>query len=106
LTAKGPLDVGEATAADFTRRLGEAFALTAPDGEGLALRLVEVTPHPHAPPTPGRRRGFSIVFVSDRPRHLPQSIYRLEHDGLGTLELFLVPIGTRDGGIAYEAVFN
>jgi hypothetical protein len=40
--------------------------------------------------------------------HLPQSTYRFEHDTLGVLDLFVVPIGPpADGdGMLYEAVFS
>ncbi|MDX6508976.1 MAG: hypothetical protein QOG81_728, partial [Gaiellaceae bacterium] len=37
---------------------------------------------------------------------LPQQIYRFDHDELGTLEIFIVPIGTDEGGVRYEAVFT
>ena len=30
----------------------------------------------------------------------------LEHDAMGSFDLFLVPLGPRDGGMMYEAVFT
>jgi hypothetical protein len=36
---------------------------------------------------------------------LPQAIYDLEHDALGHLDLFLVPIGPSQGGMRYQASF-
>jgi len=38
---------------------------------------------------------------------LPQAIYTFEHDQLGTLQIFIVPIGpAADGqGMRYEAIF-
>jgi hypothetical protein len=92
--------------ADFARCLGTPFELELPSGERVELTLVEVTPHPHLPPAPGRRRGFSAVFHSAVAGHLPQAIYGLQHAQLGRLELFLVPIGPRQGRMRYEAVFN
>jgi hypothetical protein len=37
---------------------------------------------------------------------MPQRIYRLQHEELGQLELFLVPIGPDADGMCYEAVFS
>jgi hypothetical protein len=37
---------------------------------------------------------------------LPQAIYQLEHDRMGTMDIFLVPIGPDGQGMGYEAVFN
>ena len=37
---------------------------------------------------------------------LPQGTYKVEHEKLGTLEIFLVPIGPDKEGLCYEAIFN
>jgi len=94
------------TEGDFGGRVGESFRIRLASGEYLGVILAEVTAHPYLPPLPERRRGFSIVLESERPGHLPQGIYAVEHDLMGVLELFLVPIGRRDRGMRYEAVFN
>ena len=91
---------------DFIPHLATDFRLRRPDGGALELTLVEASLHPHLPHSPGRRRGFSLVFRSPSPVHLPQGVYGLDHDVMGSLELFLVPIGPREGGMCYEAVFN
>jgi hypothetical protein len=104
VSAGRPLDALEL--ADFTAHVGSAFRLRLADGTALELVLQEATAHPHLPPQPGRRRGFSLVLRSALPGHLPQGIYRLEHESTGPMELFLVPIGPRGGGMCYEAVFN
>lgn len=54
----------------------------------------------------GLHSPFSIVFRGPLRPVLPQGIRRLEHDGLGGLELFLVPIGPDEAGMRYEAVFG
>jgi hypothetical protein len=90
---------------DFEARRGEAFRLTLP-GVVVVLELIEVTAHPYLPPDPNRRRGFSLLFRGGGPGHVPQGTYRLENQAMGTLDLFLVPLGPRDGAMAYEAVFN
>lgn len=91
---------------DFACHLGTAFRLALPSGEWLDLVLIEAAAHPRpAPGAPGRQ-GFSLVFRSELPGHLPQGIYGLEHAHMGRFEIFLVPIGPRQGGMCYEAVFN
>jgi hypothetical protein len=104
VTPGRPLDTLEL--ADFAGHLGTRFRLRRAEGGALELTLVEASPHPHRPHSPGRRRGFSLVFRSPSPDRLPQGVYRLDHDEMGSLELFLVPIGPQEGGMRYEAVFN
>jgi hypothetical protein len=69
----------------------------------LALELVEVTTAGGG--TPGRK-SFSLVFRGAQGRPLPQRIYHLEHDTLGSLEIFLVPIRPDARGPLFQAVFN
>jgi hypothetical protein len=61
--------------------------------------LIEVTEIPRGP---GGRAPFSLVFEGGPDPPLPQGIYRVEHDALGALEIFLVPIAAD----RYEAVFT
>jgi hypothetical protein len=104
VSAGRPLDALEQ--AHFAAHVGTTFRLQQPDGSTLDLVLLEATAHPYLPPQPGRRRGFALVFRSASSGHLPQATYRIEHEVMETLELFLVPIGPREGGMCYEAVFN
>ena|SRR6266581_3062001 len=70
------------------------------------LRLVELRPlgrQPHAP----RVEPFALEFAGPAEPALEQRIHRLEHETLGVIEIFLVPIGLDPaGGLRYEAVFN
>jgi hypothetical protein len=100
------VDVSLLTVSHFEPHIGSNFRLHADDV--LEVELVEaddvggrsgVTPE-------GSRAPFSVVFPGPRDPVLPQRIYRLEHDELGTLDLFLVPIGRDDSGVRYEAVFT
>jgi hypothetical protein len=100
------VELQDLSEAEFSRRLGQPFGVRLRSGEILDAILVEVTPHPYLPLTPERRRGFSIVLKSALPGHLPQAIYTVEHPQMGSMDLFLVPIGPREGGMCYEAVFN
>lgn len=49
---------------------------------------------------------FSILFLGPDQPVLSQGTYAVEHDRLGTLELFLVPMATAQRSTSYEAVFS
>ena len=88
--------------ATFADKVGDTFRLQQDSGEPFELELIE------ARGTAGQsdhREPFSIVFRAPAEPVLDQRIRRLEHDELGALELFLVPIGPDDTGMRYEAVF-
>lgn len=87
----------------FAKCVNSDFAMAA-DGETIPLRLVEVREGVNTP----RQESFSLIFSGPLSPYYPQSIYRLEHENLGTLELFLVPIGPDENRekMHYEAVFN
>jgi len=97
-------DLANLTADDFAPHSGSRYLLRFADAaEPIALELVEVNAAARGP-RPGR--PFSLVFRGPRNALLPQSIYRLEHDAMGALDLFLVPVGPDPQGMCYEAVFN
>ena len=56
--------------------------------------------------TEGERTPFSAVFRGPMEPVLPQQIYSLECEEIGSLDLFLVPIGPDKTGMQYEAVFT
>lgn len=105
------------TAGDFSATQGTRFRVTGgpPGGSPVSFEaeLVEVTAH--ADRAPGTSRApFSVLFHGPLQPVRPQGIYRLEHEQLGTLELFLVPIGPDEPSapgqaptaMRYEAVFG
>ena len=96
------VDPAALTLESFNGRLGEGFRLDS-DDEALDLTLVECE---RLGGTVLEREPFSLVFLGPREPMLPQRIYRLEHDELGELEIFLVPIAQDADGTRYEAVFT
>ena len=99
---------------DTHARISDARDVRAPDRGALpALRrrrpdddatLIEATPL-------GASRGagrqpFSIVFLGPAAPVWRQRIYRVEHSALDPLDVFLVPVGPRDGGMQYQAIFT
>jgi hypothetical protein len=90
----------------FEPRLGESFRIALDDGRRIDVELIEAAAsRGSAPPSEGLREPFAIVFRGPYEPVLPQRIYRIEHDELGPLEIFLVPIGPDVLGMRYEAVF-
>jgi hypothetical protein len=87
------------TVDDFRPLLGDLFRIVPEGAESFDVELVEVT---EIPREPGGRAPFSLVFQGGPDPPLEQRIYRVEHDRLGALEIFLVPIAAD----RYEAVFS
>jgi hypothetical protein len=82
-------------------RLRDTFRLTA-NGADFDLMLAEVEDAGQSL----NRRAFSLIFSGPSQPILPQGTYRLEHAQLGALELFLVPLGPKQGAAHYQAVFT
>lgn len=85
--------------ADFAALRGDRFRIAPDDAPAFEVELVDVT---EIAREPGGRAPFSLVFQGGPNPPLPQRIYRLEHDALGPIAIFLVPIASD----RYEAVFT
>ncbi len=89
----------------FAGRLGERFAIRLDQRAELELTLIEAS---KLGGESDQREPYSLIFLGPLEPVLEQSIYALEHAELGTLEIFLVPVGPdkKKTGIQYEAVFS
>jgi hypothetical protein len=87
---------------DFVNQLHTAFRLTGSTSEGMPLVLDQVS----ATHVYRYQEVFSLVFKGPADRLLQQQIYHLEHERLGPVEIFLVPIEKDGNAVYYEAVFN
>ena len=97
------MDLDAATAATFEPLRGSVFRISAGEGPAFDVELISVAEAEHR----GRSRPqFSLIFRGGPDPPAPQRIYRLDHDDLGALELFLVPLGPDEVGQRYEAVFT
>ncbi len=94
--------IADLTIESFEGRAGEGFRLAADVGT-LDITLIE---YERLGESVLKRAPFSLVFLGPREPVLPQRIYRLTHDELGELEIFLVPIAQDADGTRYEAVFT
>jgi hypothetical protein len=96
--------LSDLTDADFAARLHEKFLVDLGSSQ-LEIELIaadRIGPAPEG----GRREPFSVVFRGPQEPLLPQRIYQLRHEGMGVLEVFLVPIGPDADGQRYELVFT
>ena len=96
------------TVDDFKPVVGERFALDL-DGTGsLDLELAAARTYDADAPAvdeSGTRSPFLVQFRGPGDLILPQRIYRVDNETVGTLEIFLVPIGNDGSATTYEAVF-
>ncbi len=92
---------------DFAPRCGETFRLQLDGGQVLPLELVDVHDRGRSAVGGPDRSCYALLFRSPgESRFAPQRTYTLEHDALGTIEMFLVPRGPDGKGMTYEAVYN
>lgn len=90
------------TSQAFDPHLGEVFDLAIGE-HSLPLRLAEI----ERLGASGRDGGsFSLLFLGPQQPVLRQAVYPLQRDGLGRIEMFIVPLGFSDHGMRYQAVFN
>ncbi|HYG08802.1 MAG TPA: hypothetical protein VD835_02400 [Pyrinomonadaceae bacterium] len=87
----------------FAAQLNTKFRLGVAPEQIVELELVEVQAQGDVA---GQTQRFSLFFRGPLEQYLPQSIYRMEHEQLGDVEIFIVPVRKDGEGIYYEAVFN
>lgn len=100
-------DVDAPTQEAFSQCLGDVFRIALESGQHLSLELVEAAALP-ARGIISPSQPFTLLFKSAESGFLPQGIYRLQHESMGALEIFLVPVGPdKNGqGMCYESIFN
>jgi len=102
--ARAPLSLAALRLDHFSALIGEHFALC--DGATpLTLQLDSAESLGEAPPG-SARKPFSLVFRGEDSLALAQGTYALEQPRLGRLEIFLVPLASREGESRYQAVFS
>ena len=91
---------------DFADKVEPMFVLSQQGVPAIPLTLAEAAPLQLGAARPDIRLPFSLTFLAKDPRVLPQRTYRMEHDDLGVLEIFLVPTAKDAHGVTYQATFN
>ena len=91
--------------AEFSKHVNQIFTVHLDEENRVDLELVEVKPYKSNSGDVEGMERFSVYFEGPKPL-LPQRTYSLSNEGMGTMELFIVPIGAEGDGFRYEAVFN
>jgi len=95
----------ELTEKEFSQHLNSKFQFDL-NGQKLELELVEVKGYlPQESEQHGMER-FSAFFTGPPGSFLPQGLYQLQHEQMGTFDIFLVPTSNDQKSYRYEAVFN
>ena len=81
---------------------GSKFTMRYVGGQTAEIELVSVTDVGSS----SRQMQFSLIFLGPEDGPIGQGICTLEHEKLGSLDLFLVAIGRDQRGVQYEAIFN
>lgn len=101
------LDLDRLQKTDFDPHLGQTFRIALEPPEALELTLAETRALRGDTVESSPRGPFALLFRGGPPdRYLPQRTYDLEHPEMGTLSVFLVPLGPDKEGMRYEAVFT
>ncbi len=87
---------------DWAGSIGARVTLTAPDGRTADLELSSSTDLIAF----GDFESFTLTFIGRADAPTEQSTYNLTLDGHEPLDVFLVPVGAREGATEFEAVFN
>lgn len=89
---------------DFQPLVGQSLNL----GDGtnsVVLELAEA--RALKSPSPRSAPSFALILRHNGAKQaFGQGLYRLEHPGLGALDLFVVPVGPDGTGMCYEVTFN
>lgn len=103
------MKLAELTQSQFSGYLGDAFRIEGELEVCMNLQLIEAThlsSGRHTKSNGQRPEPFALVFQGPQNSPLDQAIYRLQHEHLGELPVFLVPIDQDEEGVYYEAIFN
>ena len=86
----------------FAENLNTKFRIPFESGETAEVELIEVVETMRTP----RQQQFSLFFRGPLVYLLPQGTYHMEHEKMGPVSIFIVPVGREQDGFRYEAVFN
>jgi Domain of unknown function (DUF6916) len=86
----------------FSESMNTKFRLGPEPSRSIELELIALT---EGVSNPGHEQ-FSLIFRGPLDYFLGQGTYQIEHDKMGEIGLFLVPVSQEQDGFRYEAVFN
>ena len=90
------------TRSEFSQQVDSVFRASMADGSMIPMRLSRFDEHV----VNATQENYSLLFQAPVDAPAVQNTYRLDHDVLGKMDLFLVPVKKDEDGLYYEAVFN
>jgi hypothetical protein len=105
LSGRAGLEISRLNSAAFTRCLNSQFRIHRQGADAVVVKLVEVS-HWEKTSRATDRECFSALFSGPDRAPLRQDTYEVEHHTLGKFQMLLVPVGQKEKGLQYEAVFN
>lgn len=88
----------------FAECINDSFIALSDDHAVFVLR--EARPLQGATPEAMQRVPFSLLFHHGSAILLEQKIFQMQHEVLGVMGIFLVPVARDGHGFLYQAVFN
>ena len=93
------------TVENFQPHVGSSFWVQFPNETKVEMRLVSAAKVMESEAARLARHPFSLYFIGPKSFKLQQHMYRVTHETLDPMEIFLVPIGETPDTYQYEAVF-
>ncbi|MEE9411954.1 MAG: hypothetical protein V3V22_02755 [Methylococcales bacterium] len=84
--------------------LNQSLSATSEDGDIVTLELLENNSLGEKPEA--GQEAYSLIFRGPLQDFPQQGIMTLQHLAIGTVDVFMVPIGSDQHGMCYEAIFN
>lgn len=97
-------DLKDIQMADFSEMLNQPFKCLAPVAGELELK--EVVALNIQDDIRVKKAPFILVFHASKEFPVQQGMYQLSHQEVGTLAIFLVPVGETDEHVIFEATFT
>ena len=90
----------------FDPLVGTSFWVEFPNGAKVELRLERVGRVMESELARLSRQAFSLYFAGPKSYMLKQNTYRVTHESIEPMEIFVVPVGQTAESYEYEAVFT
>lgn len=88
----------------FAERINDSFISLG--DENAVFVLLEASALQGATPEATQRGPFSLLFRNSSAILFEQKIFQMQHEVLGVMGIFLVPVARDSEGFLYQAVFN
>ncbi len=99
------------TREDFADKIGQKFTLMQADFEvaelgDITLELTACDAMKDQEFEGKKRSPFSLTLKGPESPCFPQGYQSFTHDAMGTVKLFLLPLGPQDGAMMYKVIYT